>query len=79
MTPMATGSIGQIGLQGVLDGIARAQDASSRIVSSGTGGNLDQIVQGIVDLKQAELQVKASARVIEADAQTHGTLIDVLA
>ena len=76
---MATSPIGQVGLQGVHDGLARAQGAASRIVESGIAGNLDEVVAAVVDLKAAELQVAASAKIIQTDADTRGRLIDILA
>jgi len=76
---MATPIVGPAGIQGVQDGLQRAQDAASRIVGAGATGNLDEIVEGIVELNAAELQVAASARVIESDADMRGRLIDILA
>lgn len=76
---MATNPIGQAGLQGVRDGLVRAQDAATRIAGASVGGNLDQIVEAAVDLRAAQQQVQASARVIEAENNTVGRLIDILA
>jgi len=77
---MTSTSISQIGLQGLLDSQQRAQDAASRIVQAGTtGGSTQDIVEAVVDLKSAELEAKAAARVIETANRTVGSLIDVLA
>ena len=75
---MAANSIGQAGLQGLRDGLLRAQDAASRIAGSSVSGNLDEITAAAVDLKTAELQVRASGRVIEAENRAVGGLIDIL-
>ena len=76
---MASNSIA--GLQGLRNSIELAQDASSRIARSTTtaGGSLQDVAEAAVNLKSAELGAKASARVIEADARTTGSLIDILA
>jgi hypothetical protein len=71
--------VGQSGLQGVQEGLQRAQDAAALMVDAGVTGSLDQIVEAAVELNAAQLQVAASVRVIEADADIRGQLIDVLA
>ena len=77
---VTTTPIGQSGLQGLRDSQARAQDAASRIVRAGTeGGSTEDIASAVVDLESAELEAKASAKVIETENRTTGSLIDVLA
>ena len=77
---MATTPIGQAGLQGLRENLGRAQDAANRIVRATTeGGSTEDIAEAVVDLKTAELGAKASAKAIEAENRTTGTLIDILA
>ncbi len=76
---MATQPLLSTGLQGVREGLQRANDAATRIAGSGATGDLESITEAVVDLRVAELQVKASAKVIETAEQTLGTIIDVLA
>ena len=76
---MATNSIGQTGFEGLRRGLLLAQDAASRIAQSSVNGNLDELTEALVDLKAAELQSKASAKVIESANEAVGTLIDVIA
>ena len=76
---MATQPLLNTGLQGVREGLQRANDAATRIAGSGATGDLESITEAVVDLRAAELQVKASAKVIDTAGQTLGTLIDVLA
>jgi hypothetical protein len=76
---MATQPLLNAGLQGVRDGLLRANDAATRIAGSGASGDLESITEAAIDLRAAELQVKASARVVDAAGQTLGTIIDVLA
>lgn len=76
---MAVGPIAQSGVQGVREGFVRAQDAAERIAGSSLSSGLDDIVEAAVDLEAAELQVKASTRLIEAENNTVGHLIDIFA
>ena len=57
----------------------RGNCAATRIAGAGATGALESITEAVVDLRVAELQVKASAKVIETAGQTLGTIIDVLA
>ena len=70
--------IGQAGLQGLRDGLERAQAAASRVVSSAAGGDAGQVTEAIVELQAAKLQAEASAKVVRAADDTLGTLLDVL-
>lgn len=84
---MAVGNVGgsgsslQTGLQGVQNGIRKVEQAADEIASSGTTESLDpaDLATSLVDLKQGELQVKASAEVIETEDEVLGTLLDTLA
>lgn len=70
------------GVQGVLRANELASDAASRIAQSGTTATpnpADDTVKAVADLKQAEVQAAASARVIEADERNVGRLLDVRA
>ena len=44
-----------------------------------TSGDDNDIVAGLVSLKEAEIQFKASAKVFGAIARTEGRLLDILA
>jgi len=70
--------IGQAGLQGLRDGLGRAQAAASRVVASAAGGDADQLAGAIVELQAAKLQAGASAKVVRAADDTLGTLLDVM-
>lgn len=76
---MTTQPLLSTGLSGVREGIQRANDAAARIAENGAGGNLSELTEAVVELRAAELQVKASARVIEAADRTLGSVIDILA
>jgi len=77
---VATNPIGSAGLQGLRDNLGRAQDAANRIVKATTdGGSTEDIAEAVVDLKSAELGAKASAKALEAENRTTGTIIDILA
>lgn len=76
---MSSISIGQTGLQGLRDGLERAQAAASRVVASGAGGDAGQLTEAIVELQAAKLQTEASAKVVRAADDTLGTLLDVMA
>ena len=57
------------------------ENAASGIVRGGTqtAGDDSDIVDGLVSLKEAEIQFKASAKVFSAIARTEGRLLDILA
>lgn len=69
---------GQAGIQGLRDGLERAQAAASRVVASAARGDTNQLTGAIVDLQAAKLQAEASAKVVRAADDTLGTLLDVL-
>ena len=76
---MSSTPIGQTGLQGLRDGLERAQAAASRVVASAAGGDAGQLTGAIVDLQAAKRQAEASAQVVRAADDTRGTLLDVMA
>jgi hypothetical protein len=91
---MAINPVSQAGFQGFQDSLARAQDAAQRIASASlpvsppppaANPPVDQesaasdSTGAVVDLRVAELQARASARVIEAGEESLGTLIDIRA
>jgi hypothetical protein len=77
---MASNPISQAGVQGLRDSLSRAADAAARISqASSTATSPADIAEAAVDLQAAELQAKASAKVIETAERTLGSLIDILA
>ncbi len=77
----AGGNILQNGLQGVQNGVRKVEQAADEVAKSGTTGSLDpaELASSLIDLKQGESQVKASARVIEAEDRILGSLLDIKA
>jgi hypothetical protein len=71
--------IGQTGLQGLREGLERAQAAASRVVTSAAGGDAGHLAEAIVELQAAKLQAAASAKVVRAADESLGTLLDVMA
>jgi hypothetical protein len=70
--------IGPTGLQGLRDGLERAQAAASRVVTSAALGDAGQLTEAIVELQAAKLQTDASAKVVRAADDTLGTLLDMM-
>lgn len=70
-----------IGLQGVQNGISRANEAAAEIAGAGLDGSLDvtAMAASLVDLKVSEQLVKASAAVVKSADEMVGTLIDTQA
>ena len=75
---MSSTPIGQTGLQGLREGLERAQAAASRVVASAAGGDAGQLTGAIVELQAAKLQTAASAQVVRAADDNLGTLLDVM-
>ncbi|MBV1914071.1 MAG: hypothetical protein KUG72_01720 [Pseudomonadales bacterium] len=70
-----------IGISGIQAGIAHAERASSQIASAEQlqeGGNSTSLVESLVELKSAQNEVKASAKVVEAASKNQGTIIDIM-
>ena len=57
------------------------EQAATDTVRGGTqsGGGNNDLVDGLVSLKEAEVQFTASAKVFSAIARTEGRLLDILA
>lgn len=66
------------GVQGVQRANELAVDAASRIAQAATNPEQD-LVEPVVDLLRAERQAEASARVIETEQRTLGSLLDIRA
>lgn len=84
---MAVGGIGnggttlQTGVQGVQNGLRKASEAAQEIANNGTTEPLDpaSLAESIVELREAEAQVQASAEVIETEDRLLGVLLDTQA
>ena len=70
-------SIFQAGLQGVQNGIDQFGRAAQQIATSSNVSSSD--ATSLVDLKQAQTNVEASAKVIKVADETLGSIIDELA
>lgn len=76
------GSVLDIGVRGIQQGIRDAQSAAEKVAGVGSdaetskANGLQDRVEGAVDLLKAENQVKLSARVVEAGSNIIGTIID---
>ncbi|MDF1642611.1 MAG: hypothetical protein P1U80_00325 [Pseudomonadales bacterium] len=70
-----------IGVSGIQAGVARADRASSQIASAQQlqeGGNNTSLVESLVELKTAQNEVAASAKVVEAASNNQGSIIDIM-
>ena len=78
---MKVDSVAAQGLLGVQKGIQGMRDSATRIASAEQASSTDSnsVTEALVTLKQHEMQVAASTKVIAQANQTIGTLIDVLA
>lgn len=72
----STLNISTIGIQRGLDD---ARQAAHEVATAVDSENPTDVVHSLVDLKQAELQVAANAKVISAEDNIIGNLIDELA
>jgi hypothetical protein len=73
-------SISGSALSGINSGLANlAQDAQVIAQSVTTSGDTDSMTNALVDSLQQQLGIEASAKVLSAENQTVGTLIDVFA
>ena len=79
---MDVGSISQNALLGINRGLNQASEAASKIASpealSSESSNNDT-TRALVDLQQAETQVKISAKVAQTEGDIIGSLLDVRA
>ena len=78
---MAISGVTGAGVQGVQNGLRQAEDAAQRIARNGATEPADAggLAEAAIDLKQAETQVKASAKVVEAADDMLGSLLDTRA
>ena len=72
-------SISQSGLTGIQRGLQQATDAANNIATAVNDIDAADLATNMVDLKIAEQQVEASAKVLKADDQLKGTILDILA
>ena len=72
-------SISQSGLTGIQRGLQQVPDAASNIATAVNDIDAANLATNMVDLKIAEQQVEASAKVLKADDQLKGTILDILA
>ena len=83
---MSVGSILGTGLEGINRAMQGMQRNAEAITQMGSGSedqvdhaNTGDLAKEMVEMKQNELQVKASAKVIESAGETIGTLLDIRA
>jgi len=79
---MATiGSVLQTGINGIQRGVRSANEAASDIAKIGIEPDNDNattdIADAAVNLKQSEIQVKASAKVVKAADEMIGSILDI--
>lgn len=70
------------GISGIEKGLNDARQAAHEIATIGTtteNENPTEVVHPLLDLKQAELQVAASANVIKTQDEMIGSLLDEMA
>jgi hypothetical protein len=67
------------GIQGIQTGMSLAERAGSKIANFSVSPEATDLAASIVDLKIAEIQVKASANVVKTGSEMLGSLIDTLA
>jgi len=78
---MNVGAISQSALLGINRGITQADQASSKLSSADQSAEnkTKDSAQELVELKQAEQQVQASARVAQTAGDVIGSIIDIQA
>ncbi|HEX4910433.1 MAG: flagellar biosynthesis protein FlgE [Pseudomonadota bacterium] len=69
----------QSGIEGFQRATQRAAEASQQIAQAGTTQPEQDLVKPVVELKQAEQQAAASAKVIETENRVLGSLLDIRA
>lgn len=70
-------NIGVAGIQSGMNSLARSGQQIANANRPPEQGGPDNLLEPIVAQMQATYQVKANARVVEAGAETLGTLIDI--
>lgn len=72
-----------IGIQGVQDGMAGMENAARKIARGGTdgpqgtAGNVQDLIEPMVDLQLYKRSVEASAQVVKTADETLGSLLDI--
>lgn len=77
-----SGSALSAGVAGIQQGFDNATVAAQQVVGATTSRPTEPVqdlAKPMVDLKQSELQVQASAAVIDTATETLGTLLDITA
>ena len=69
----------QSGISGIQRGLDDARQAAHEIATAVDNEDPTEVVQPLVDLKEAELQVKTNAEVVQAADEMVGTLLDEMA
>jgi len=67
------------GIQTFLNASQQVQESAAQIAKSTANGSLEGTTEAIVDLKVAELQAQAATKIIEAEGNQIGSLLDTLA
>ncbi|PCH61401.1 MAG: hypothetical protein COC05_00990 [Gammaproteobacteria bacterium] len=67
------------GLLGVQRGLSQAQQSANDIAGAAArkDATVSDVSRAVVDLRQAELQVQASAQVVKTADELRGSLIDI--
>jgi len=74
---MDTSSVAS-GIQTFLGASQRVQESANTIARNSVNGSPADMVEPLVDLKVAEQQAGAAARIIEVESAQVGTLLDLL-
>lgn len=75
---MSISTVMSLGMQGIQAGSNRSGMAAGRIAANGSIDD-GSLASSMVDLRSAEIQVKASANVVKVADQMLGTMIDIRA
>jgi hypothetical protein len=66
------------GIQAFLTASERVQESATQIANSIKDGSISDLINPIVDLKIAEQQAGAAAKIIAAENNQIGTLLDLI-
>jgi len=67
------------GIQTFLNASQKVQESAAKIARSSIEGSTANLVEPLVDLKVAEQQAGAAAKIIEVEGKQVGTLLDMMA
>lgn len=70
-------TLSQSAVTGIQRGLQLATNAASNIATSNRDIGLADLATNIVDLKLGQLQVEASAKVLQVEDQLKGSLLDI--